>query len=483
MQHRRALVVGLGRFGGGVASIRHLGRHDYQIRVTDRASEEDLKNSVAALSSDAKLSAKIEWRLGEDGHDLSLLHDIELLVCNPGVPDEHPLLERARQQGIAVTQEANLFLESYPGKVVVVTGTNGKSTTATLLANALRRCEINTLLGGNIGHSLLEDHAIWSANQVAVLELSSFQLERVDPARHQVAGTVLTRVTSDHLDRHGDLQTYQAAKAQAAAMARDFLVRNANDHVAAGFDHQARETLLHGPHNSDQPNTLAASTRDGSVWSHLSTDSGPVIRIRAMELPGEFQTENIMAAFLAATRLSQDLAGKPPCRHTIAMALANTQPLANRLQLSAGIGGRRIFGNAVSTQIDSTLSAIDSLPGRVHWVGGGKSKDNQYQQAGSQLSRRVASAHLFGAVAAPLAQVMSEQVMTSVHEHLEQALDAAWDASKDGDSILFSPAFASFDQFPNFATRALRFDSWVRCLQKETVSSDRTCSDLPTVRG
>jgi UDP-N-acetylmuramoylalanine--D-glutamate ligase len=483
MQDRTALVVGLGRFGGGVASIRHLGRHDYQIRVTDRATEEDLKDSVAALVSDPKLSEQIEWRLGEDGQDPGLLHGIELLVCNPGVPDQHPLLELARQQGIAITQEANLFLESYPGKVVVVTGTNGKSTTATLLANALRRCGINTLLGGNIGHSLLEDHAIWSAEQVAVLELSSFQLERVDPAHHQVTGTVLTRVTSDHLDRHGDLQTYQAAKAQAAAMARDFLVRNADDRVAAGFDHQAKEVLLHGPHNADHPNTLAASTRDGSVWSHLSADSGPVLTVQAIDLPGRFQTENIMAAFLAAMQLSQNLAGDTPCRHAIAIALASTQPLANRLQLSATIDGRQIFGNAVSTQVDSTLSAIDSLPGRIHWVGGGKSKDYKYQQPGSQLSRRIASAHLFGAVASPMAQVMSGQVMTSVHEHLEQALDAAWDASEAGDTILFSPAFASFDQFPNFATRARRFDSWVRCLQKETVPSDRTCSDLPAVQG
>lgn len=483
MRRRRALVLGLGRFGGGVASVRYLGRLGYRVRVCDSANAEALRASVANLVANPSLAERLEWRLGEPGDDPRLLEGVDLLVCNPGVPNHHPLLEYARLGGVEITQEVNLFLESYPGKVVVVTGTNGKSTTATLLAHALRRCGIDTLLGGNIGHSLLADREVWRAEQVAVLELSSFQLERLDPIRHPVCGAVLTRVTADHLDRHGDLASYQAAKARAAAMAREFLVRNADDAVAAGFAQEVRQVFLHGPQDSQSHPELAASTQDGRIWSHLAADPGPVLTTAALELPGAFQVENVMAAFLATMRMTELLLVETDCRHRASLALCLTRPLANRLQLSAAVAGRRIFGNAVSTQVDSTLSAIDSLPGQVHWVGGGKSKDGEYQGPGSELSGRVASAHLFGRVASPMAEVMGQRVTTTVHDNLEQALDAAWAISRSGDTILFSPGFASFDQFPNFAARARRFDSWVRKLQEESNPSNRTSTDLRAGQG
>ncbi|MEE2887392.1 MAG: UDP-N-acetylmuramoyl-L-alanine--D-glutamate ligase [Planctomycetota bacterium] len=479
MSRRQALVLGLGRFGGGVASVRHLVRLGYRVRVTDRATAADLQDSVATLAAEPELEEHLEWRLGEPGDDTSLLDGIELLVCNPGIPSQHPLLEFADQRDVPITQEVNLFLESYPGKVVAVSGTNGKSTTATLLANALRRCGVDTLLGGNIGHSLLDEQATWSSSQVAVLELSSFQLERIDPDRHRVLGTVLTRITADHLDRHGDLASYQAAKGRAAAMADEFLVHTADDQVAAGFAQEGQSVLVHGPHDSHA--SLAASSRDGMVWSHMGTDPGPVLTTPALKLPGDFQVENVMAAFLATTQITDMLVTDSGCRHSAAMALATTKPLTNRLQLSATVAGRHIFGNAVSTQIDSTLSAIDSLPGQVHWVGGGKSKDGEYSEPGSQIGDRVASAHLFGAVAMPMAKVMGNRVATTVHQDLEQALDAAWATSRSGDTILFSPAFASFDQFPNFAARARRFDAWVHRLREETSPTLGTSPDLPSM--
>lgn len=476
MSRRHALVLGLGRFGGGVASVRYLVRLGYQVRVTDRSAAADLQDSVTLLTAEPGLEEHLEWRLGETGHDPSLLDGIDLLVCNPGVPDQNPTLEFARQRHIPITQEVNLFLESYPGEVVVVTGTNGKSTTATLLAKALGRCGVDTLLGGNIGNSLLEEQAAWSSRQVAVLELSSFQLERIDPDLHRVAGTVLTRITSDHLDRHGDLATYLAAKARATAMAREFLVYNADDQVAAGFAHRVPRVLEHGP--DDSGTDLAASSRNGMVWSHLAEDPGPVLMTCALELPGRFQVENVMGAFLATMCITDMLLDTTNCRHTAALALTTTPPLTHRLQLCATVAGRRIFGNAVSTQVDSTLSAIDNLPGPVHWVGGGKSKDGEYQQAGSQISKRIASAHLFGTVAVPMAEVIGSRVPTTVHQDLEEALNAAWAASQPGDAILFSPAFASYDQFPNFAARARRFDAWVHHLREETSPSLGTSPDL-----
>ena len=139
--------------------------------------------------------------------------------------------------------------------------------------------------------------------------------------------------------------------------------------------------------------------------------------------------------------------------------------------------GVRIFDNSVSTQVESTLSALTSLPGRVHWVGGGKSKDGRFAEPGRELSSHVCTAHLFGRAAAPLGSEMASQVPTTVHDDLEHALAAAWSHCRAGDSILFSPAFASFDQFPNFAARAARFADWVHRLKSAQPTT--TPADAP----
>ena len=147
-------------------------------------------------------NAEIDWQLGSE--DLSLLDGIDLVVTSPAVPDHNPLRKEALARGIPHTQECELFLAAYPGRVVGITGTNGKSSTTTLLHRALQTAGMDCLLGGNIGHSLLADEAEWRGSQIALLEVSSFQLERFDEDR-RLAGAVFTRIGSDHLDRHHTL--------------------------------------------------------------------------------------------------------------------------------------------------------------------------------------------------------------------------------------------------------------------------------------
>jgi UDP-N-acetylmuramoylalanine--D-glutamate ligase len=445
MRATKVLILGLGRFGGGTATVRYLASMGYRVRVADHADPRTLRESVAALAN----LPRLEFCLGRD--DDFLLDGVDLVVCNPAIPPKHRLLARATTMGIPVTQEINLFLSAYPGRVVAVTGTNGKSSTATLLAAVLRRGGVDTLLGGNIGRSLLEDVDTWREDQVAVLELSSFQLERVDPTQHRVAGTVFTRVTEDHLDRHRTLAAYHEAKAAAAAMADEFLVHDAVDEVVAAMTHTAATTLTYGSCPADVTITGSPAT----LWSHLGDTRVPVLGESALAMPGDYQLRNAAAAFAAAHLL----AGVD--RHTAGLALAQTPPLPHRLQLAADIGGIQIFDNSVSTQVESTLAALTSLRGRIHWVGGGKSKDGRFADPGRELSSKVTTAHLFGAAGPDLGREMTGRVTTTVHDALEDALEAAWHESRDGDAILFSPAFASFDQFPNFVARAARFAAWV----------------------
>ena len=439
------LVHGLGRFGGGREALRFLARRGCHMRVADKSDGADLQAVRQALRD----LADIDWQLGRE--DEALLDGVSVLLANPAVPDAHPLLVAARQRGLWVTQEVDLFLAAYPGTVVAVTGTNGKSTTSTLLHAALRRSGKDALLGGNIGHSLLAEEANWRPDQIAVLEISSFQLERMHASR-RLAGAVYTRLGKDHVDRHGTLACYHAAKARLAAAATGFVVHAADDPVAAAFASPAAQRLQYA---NTYPAPRSTGVVDGFVATRL--EQGPpelLVHKDALRLLGEFQVENVMAAATAARLL-----GAAP--HPIGLALGNAAPLPFRLQQVGTCDGVRVFDNGVSTEVESTRSALQSLAGRVHWVGGGKSKDGDYATVAAAVAPRIASAHLFGAAAEPLGALLAARVPCTVHERLADALQAAFAAAQAGDAVLWSPAFASFDQYPNFRARALEFHAWL----------------------
>lgn len=438
----RVLVHGLGRFGGGREALRFLARRGCRLRVADKSAGEDLQAVRAAMAD----LGDIDWQLGRE--DSTLLDGIELVVTNPAVPDSNPLLTAARAAAVPLTQEVDLFLAAYPGRVLAVTGTNGKSTTSTLLHRALSRSGLAALLGGNIGNSLLADEANWRREQVAVLEISSFQLERLAPVR-TVLGAVFTRVGKDHIDRHGTLAAYHAAKSRLAAIATGFVVHAADDPVAAAYATPAPLRLRFATDTTPAPNS--AGVDDGFVALRLGREPAErIVHAAALRLLGGFQVENVMAASLAARA-----AGATP--HGIGLAMANAAPLPFRLQLVASRRGVRIYDNGVSTEIESTMVAVNALTGRVHWLGGGKSKDGDYRTVADRIVSRVATAHLFGAAAEPLAEAIAGRVPVTVSTTLREALPRALAAAATGDAVLFSPAFASFDQYPNFRARALEF--------------------------
>ena len=441
----RVLVHGLGRFGGGQEALRYLVHRGCRVRVADKSDGPDHQAVRRALAP-----LQLDWQLGRE--DESLLADIDLLVVNPAVPDHNPLLQAACARGVPRTQEVDLFLAAYPGTVVAVTGTNGKSTTSTLLHRALQRSGVDALLGGNIGHSLLADEAKWHRDQIAVLEVSSFQLERLGAAR-RVHGAVFTRVLKDHVDRHGTLAAYHEAKGRLAAAASAFVVCAADDPIASAYRSDAKQRLRFCAVN---PAPQTAGLIDGFVAVRLGHEQAErIVHTAALRLIGDFQVENVMAASLAARCLGGTA-------HGIGVAMANTAPLPFRLQLVLVQNGVRVYDNGVSTEVESTRSALQNVTGRIHWIGGGKSKDGDYATVANAVVPRIASAHLFGAAAEPLAAAIAGRVATSVHGTLRQALPSAFAAAAPGDAIVFSPAFASFDQYPNFRARALEFHDWLR---------------------
>ncbi|MEZ5964718.1 MAG: UDP-N-acetylmuramoyl-L-alanine--D-glutamate ligase [Planctomycetota bacterium] len=446
---RRTLVFGLGRFGGGAGAARYLATAGDAVRIADRAGAGSLESSVRALAD-----LDVDWCLERE--DEALLDGVDRVIVNPGVADEHPLLAAARARGVPLVQEIDLFLADYPGQVCLVTGTNGKSTTTHLLERALSASRIDCLAGGNIGRSLLDQKPSWRPEQVAVVEISSFQLARLDRNRFPcVRGAVVVRVTRDHLDRHGSLAAYREAKGVAAAAAREFLVHAADDTVAAGFDSSAttRTTYSTQPPQPGQVGILA-----GCIHSELPAARGHVVDQAALRLLGEFNLENAMAAFAAAAHLGA-------ARESAGLGIATAPNLPFRLHAAARLPeGVTVYDNAVSTDVESTASALGTLgslePNTVHWVGGGKSKDGDFARAAAILRPNLRTAFLFGAAAEPLARELSG-VPVTVCATLPAALDAARRSARAGEAILFSPGFASFDQYANFRARGEHFLEWL----------------------
>jgi len=458
----RVLVHGLGRFGGGREATRHLVRRGCKVTVCDGNNGDELRAVQQTFGK-----ADIDWQLGRE--DLALLDGIDLVVTSPAVPDHNPLRQEALRRGIPCTQECELFLAAYPGRVIGITGTNGKSSTTTLLHRALHTAGIDSLLGGNIGHSLLADEAEWRLEQVAILEMSSFQLERLHEDR-RLHGAVFTRIGSDHLDRHKTLENYQAAKARLAAAATEFVVHAADDPIANAFATNANKrgcfaTDVPGPDSAGLQHDYLC-VRDGDAATKT------ILHRSALRLIGDFQLENVLGASLAATWL-----GAP--NHQIGLAMATAAPLPYRLQLLTTLHGVQIYDNAVSTEVESTrraLAAVSAMPQRVHWLGGGKSKDGDHGRVARAIAEHATSAHVFGAAAGPFAEQCS--VPTTSHETLKEALAAALETARPGDAVLFSPAFASFDQYPNFRARAIEFHSLLRDHRAAPAqASDRTVSD------
>ncbi|HEY2838875.1 MAG TPA: Mur ligase family protein, partial [Pirellulales bacterium] len=206
VQGKRVTLLGLGRHGGGVAAARWLARQGAEVTVTDQASAESLQSSINELAGEPIAA----WRLG--GHAESDFDQAEIVVVNPAARPGHPFVERAAAHGALITTELDLFLERFPGRAIGVTGSNGKSTTAAMIAEILIADGRDAYLGGNIGRSLLADLSTMNELSWAVIEISSFQLAWLSPECPTPEVSVLTNFAPNHLDWHGDVESYARAK-------------------------------------------------------------------------------------------------------------------------------------------------------------------------------------------------------------------------------------------------------------------------------
>jgi UDP-N-acetylmuramoylalanine--D-glutamate ligase len=440
------LVVGLARTG--VATALFCAARGARVTATDSRSESELPDAVLKLRG-----AGIALELGSHREETFLEQD--LIVPSPGVPADAPPLEAARAKGVTIWSEIELAYRFLRGRLIGITGSNGKTTTTSLVEHILKMAGLETILAGNIGRPLIGCVDAMTDNTFTVVELSSFQLELVGTFRPNIG--VFLNLTPDHLDRHHTIEAYGAAKAR--------LFENQTGDDAAILNADDARTSPYAPSlprvywfSRKQRVTQGAYVRDEEIVFRQDGEEEVLLRVEDIPLVGAHNVENVLAA-AAATRL----AGAPAS--AIAKGVRSFAGVEHRLEFVTEVAGVRYYNDSKATNVDATLKALDAFPGRILVILGGKDKGSDYTVLQKPLREKAILALLIGAAAEKIESQISGSVALERAETLERAVEIASHAALCGDVVLLAPACASFDQFQNYEHRGRVFKDLVRQLE------------------
>lgn len=427
---RKVTVMGLGRHGGGVAAARWLAEQGALVTITDLRDERELADSIDKL----KNVPVAQWRLGD--HQRSDFTAADLVVVNPAVRPENEMVAAASAADVPLTSEIELFLSRCPAKVIGVTGSNGKSTTSAMIAAILQADGRRTWLGGNIGHSLLADLPQMTPSDSVVLELSSFQLFWLSSKARWPHVAVITNCTANHLDWHGAMEKYVAAKRRLIEFQpRDgCAVLNADDPLVANWQNRVRGRVLMVDGDQDLP---------------------------PLRLPGRHNRRNAACAAAAARAVGCS-------SQAIRRGLADFSGLPHRLELVAEIEERRFYNDSMATTPESVMAAVDAFGDGAWLLVGGHDKGCDYAPLAARLARDARGVACYGAarekISALIAGQPSRRCALASFTTLEEAFGWCWSQSRAGEAIVLSPACASYDQFRDYRHRGETFAAHVRAL-------------------
>ena len=442
---KRVLVVGLGK--SGVASALFLKKHGAKVSVSDTKSGDELRNEIPVL-----LDHGIAVETG--GHGERTFRDQDLIVVSPGVPVDSPRLVQARSLGENIIGEIELAAQFLPGPIIAITGSNGKTTTTTLVGEIMTAAGFATLVGGNIGTPAISLSERATPETAIVLEVSSFQLETIQTFRPKVA--VVLNVTPDHLDRHHTFDIYVNAKARLFEnqQGSDFAVFNADDPTCVEMAKRAHAKVFWFSRLKEVEQ--GAWVRDGQILFRDQAGQREILQVSEIPLKGAHNLENVLAAVCAGA-----LMGCAPDK--IRQAVSEFKAVEHRLEFVATIRGVDYYNDSKATNVDATIKALESFPANIHLILGGKDKGSDYSVLNDLLRQRVKRVYTIGAAAAKIeSQIKAADVVHA--ETLENAIRKANAAAQPGDVVLLAPACASFDQFKSYEHRGKVFKEVVHTL-------------------
>lgn len=447
LKHKKVAVIGIGV--SNTPLIRMLLRADINVTACDKSCREDLGSIADELES---LGAHLQ--LGDHYLD-DLDHDV--IFRTPGLRPDVPALEAARKRGAEITSEMEVFFQVCPCKIIAVTGSDGKTTTTTIISELLKAAGYNVYVGGNIGKPLLADAAGMEESDIVVLELSSFQLMTMKQSP-QIA--VVTNVTPNHLDVHKSMSEYIAAKENV------FRFQSQNDIAVFNFDNEITRAFA----DTDVGRSIYFSrqevleqgvyVKDGSIWS----GEREVLPVSDILIPGTHNVENYMAAIAAVESLVSD---------EIIRKVAKTfGGVEHRIELVRTLREVRYYNDSIASSPTRTIAGLRSFDQKVILIAGGYDKKIPFDDLGLEIIEHVKVLVLTGATAPKIrAAVENAPGYNGANPEImefgdfERAVLAAHQAATPGDVVIMSPACASFDKFKNFMIRGEAFKKIIHGLE------------------
>jgi len=443
----RVVVIGVGK--SGLAAVRLAASKGARVIAADRRTESELGDVALDVRSTGA-----ELRAG--GHPPEIVRGADLVVISPGVRTDLPAIAEARRLGIPVWGEIELAWRFCRGRVLGITGSNGKSTVTAMAGTMLRAAGIPGGTGGNLGTPLADLLAEDRPDAVHAVELSSFQLESID--RFRAEGAVVVNLSPDHLDRHESFDGYVRAKARllTGQEAGGFAVLNADDPESARLEPAVRARAYRFSTHAEVER--GATLRNGALTLVLEHGAETLMPAGELSVPGEHNLANALAAALAC-RLLGCPAG------TIASALRSYRALPHRLEHVRTLAGVAFYDDSKATNADATTRALRSFaPGTVHLILGGLDKGADWASLAPDVARYARRVLLVGAAAPVIRAGLEGSAALEDCGTVKAAVRSGFGGASPGEVVLLSPGCASFDQYRNFAERGRDFRAAVEAL-------------------
>lgn len=444
LEGKRTMVVGLGKTG--LAAVRFLLDQKAQVVATDIMPREEIHKTLQSLPGKAPLLEVSEY--GEKA-----LAGVDLVIPSPGVPPDDIILHAALRAGIPIISELELAFKYLTIPLLAITGTNGKTTTVTLLGEILKQCGRSVFVGGNIGAPLIGYVAGPQQDDYVVAEVSSFQLQWTESFRPQVAA--LLNITDDHLDYHGSFAAYRQSKERIFEnqLAGDLAIINAGEDWAAPLS--ARLVSRQQYFSARVSCTPGIFLQGNHLICEDSSGAREEYPLDMIMIPGKHNIENVMAAILAAREC-----GCPPTG--IIAAIRSFRGIAHRIEYAGKRGDVLFYDDSKGTNVGAVQRALETFDRPIILLMGGRDKDSDFSQLAPFIPGRVKRLITFGEAGGKIASALEGSVKTSRAQWLKDAVVLACEHSQPGDVILLSPGCASFDEFSNYAERGRFFKDVIK---------------------
>ncbi len=446
---KKAVVLGAGV--SGVTVAKALRRVQADVTLVDGKKAEKLSLQVGDLADEG-----IHLQLGEEKE--ACLEDADFLVVSPGIPLTASYVRTAKQKGIPVISEVEIAYQLCKAPMLAITGTNGKTTTTTLLGDMIKAGGFKTAVGGNIGAGLSEQVLDLGANDMAVAEISSYQLESVQEFRPAVAAVL--NVTPDHLERHGTVTQYGRVKERVFNQqgAEEVVVLNYDDPMTRDMAKRAPGRVLFFSRLEVLPE--GAFVRAGKMVIRWQGAEVSLLDVTEVGLPGAHNIENVLAAAAMAY-----VAGVTP--QVICEVLRSFEGVEHRIELVAELDGVKYYNDSKATNPESTIKALEAFDAGIILLAGGKDKNTDLQAMMKLVKSKVSQLLLFGAAAERFEEAAKQAGVQQIRlvSGVEEAVQVARTLAQPSEVILLSPACASFDQFSSFEERGRFFKQCVAALE------------------